>query len=113
MAECPEIIHQIMRLLARRADVATNVLSTLSSLILRTALRDVCCCWAGDLATESDVVRVTHDLTLEEISLFAGVAPETVDATLRDFRDRGWIRFEDSCLEIVDGRALAALPARQ
>jgi CRP/FNR family transcriptional regulator, cyclic AMP receptor protein len=59
------------------------------------------------------VVRVAHDLTLEEISLLAGVSPETVDATLRDFRDRGWIRLEDSCLEIVDGQGLATRPARQ
>ena len=27
---------------------------------------------------EGDVVGVVHDLTLEEISLFAGVAPETI-----------------------------------
>ena len=26
---------------------------------------------------------------------------------------RGRIRFEDNCLEIVDGQGLAALPARQ
>jgi hypothetical protein len=39
--------------------------------------------------------------------------PEAVDATLRDFRARGWIRFEDNCLEIVDGQGLAALPARR
>jgi CRP/FNR family cyclic AMP-dependent transcriptional regulator len=62
---------------------------------------------------ERDVVRVTHDLTLEEMSLYAGVTKDTVDATLRDFEDRGWIRFEDNCLEIVDGQGLAALPARQ
>jgi CRP/FNR family cyclic AMP-dependent transcriptional regulator len=59
---------------------------------------------------DGDVVRVMHDLTLDEISLFAGVAPEIVDATLRDFGACGWIRFEDSCLEIVDGRGLGRPP---
>ena len=114
MAECPEIIHQIMRLLARRADVATKCLVdfVFADPPYRVARRLLLLSRRFG-RRESDVVRVTHDLTLEEISLFAGVAPETVDATLRDFRDRGWIRFEDSCLEIVDGRALAALPARQ
>jgi CRP/FNR family transcriptional regulator, cyclic AMP receptor protein len=114
MAECPEIIHQIMRLLARRADVVTKCLVdfVFADPPYRVARR-LLLLGRRFGRRESDVVRVTHDLTLEEISLFAGVAPETVDATLRDFRDRGWIRFEDSCLEIVDGRALAALPARQ
>ncbi len=58
-------------------------------------------------------MRVVHDLTLEEISLFAGVTPEWIDATLRDFRNRGWIRFEDNCLVIVDGQGLANVPARR
>ena len=114
MAECPEIIHQIMRLLARRADVMTKCLVdfVFADPPYRVARR-LLLLGRRFGRREGDVVRVTHDLTLEEISLFAGVAPETVDATLRDFRDRGWIRFEDSCLEIVDGQGLASLPARQ
>jgi CRP-like cAMP-binding protein len=54
MAECPEIIHQIMRLLARRADVLTNchVWSTSSSPIRRTALPVAFCGWASDLEEE-------------------------------------------------------------
>jgi CRP/FNR family cyclic AMP-dependent transcriptional regulator len=114
MAECPQIMHQIMRLLARRddamrkcmvdflfADPPYRVARRLLSLGKRFGRRD------------GDVVRVMHDLTLNDISLFAVVSSETVDATLRDFRDRGWIRFEDSCVEIVDGQSLAAIPARQ
>jgi hypothetical protein len=61
---------------------------------------------------DGDVVRVKHDLTLDEISLFAGVSPESVDATLRDFSDRGWIRLAQNSVEIVDGHGLAALPAQ-
>ena len=114
MAECPEIIYQIMRLLARRADVLTNCLVdfVLADPAYRVARRLLL---LGQRfgRREGEVVRVMHDLTLDEISLFAGVAPEAVDATLRDFRDRGWIRFEDNCLEIVDGQGLAALPARR
>ena len=118
MAECPEIIHQIVRLLARRADVMTKclvdfVFADPPYRVARRLLLLLLLLCRRFGRREGNVVRVTHDLTLEEISLFAGVAPETVDATLRDFRDRGWIRFEDSCLEIVDGQGLAALPARQ
>jgi CRP/FNR family transcriptional regulator, cyclic AMP receptor protein len=113
MADCPVIIHQIMRLLARRADVLTNCL-------VDFAFADPAARIARRLLSlgkrfgrrEGEVVRVMLDLTLDEIALFAGVASEAVDATLRDFTDRGWIRFEDNCLEIVDGQGLAALLAQ-
>jgi CRP-like cAMP-binding protein len=113
IAECPEIIHQIMRLLARRADAMTKYLvdSVFADPSYRVAKR-LLLLGRRFGRRDGDVVRVVHDLTAEEISLFAGVAHETVDATLRDFRDRGWIRFEDRRLEIVDGQAMAALPAR-
>ena len=114
MAGCPEINFQFMRLLARRADVMTKwsvdlffadppsrVAKRLLLLGKRFGRRD------------GDVVRVRHDLTLEDISLFAGVPAETVGTTLCDFRERGWIRFEDCCLEILDGESLAALPVRR
>jgi CRP/FNR family transcriptional regulator, cyclic AMP receptor protein len=114
MAKCPEIIHQIMRLLARRADVLTNCLADFvpADPAYRVARRLLLLSKRFG-RREGEVVRMMHDLTLDEISLFAGVARETVDETLRDFRDRGWIRFEDKCLEIVDGQGLAALPARR
>ena len=114
MAECPEIIHQLMRLLARRAEVMTQCLvySVFADPPYRVVRRLLLLGRRFGIR-EGDVVRVTHDLTLEEISQFAGVVPETVDATLRDFRDRGWIRVEGSRLEIVDGQGLAALPARK
>ena len=114
MTEYPEITHQVMRLLARRADVMTNcmvdfvfadppyrVARRLLLLSKRFGRRD------------GDVVRVRHDLTLEEISRFAGVAPKIVEATLRDFSDRGWIRLKGDTIEIVDGQRLAALPPRE
>jgi CRP/FNR family transcriptional regulator, cyclic AMP receptor protein len=113
MTEYPEITHQVMRLLARRADVMTNcmvdfvfadppyrVARRLLLLGKRFGRRD------------GDVVRVQHDLTLEDVSRFAAVAPKIVEATLRDFSDRGWIRLEGHTIEIVDGQRLAALPPR-
>jgi CRP/FNR family transcriptional regulator, cyclic AMP receptor protein len=113
MAECPEIIHQIMRLLARHADVLTNCLVdfVLANPTYRIARR-LLLLGRRFGRREGEVVRIMHDLTVDEISQFAGVAPEAVDATLCDFRDRGWIRFEGNCLEIIDRQRLAALPAR-
>jgi CRP/FNR family cyclic AMP-dependent transcriptional regulator len=113
MAECPEIIDQIMRLLARHADVLTNCLAdfVLADPAYRVARR-LMALGKRFGRREGDVVRVMHDLTLDEIALFAGLTPEAVDATLRNFTDRGWIRFEDNRLEIVDGQGLASLLAR-
>ena len=114
MAECPEIIHQITRLLARRAEVMTSSLAdfVLADPPYRIARRLLLLAKRFG-RRDGEVVRVVHDLTLEELSLFAGVTPEWIDATLRDFRNRGWIRFEDNCLVIVDGQGLANVPARR
>jgi CRP/FNR family cyclic AMP-dependent transcriptional regulator len=107
----PEIAHQMMRLLARHGAVMT-------SCAVEFAFADP----AGRLARrilllgkrfgskQGDVVRVKHDLTLQEFSQFAGVEPGSIRATLRDFENRGWIRLADNCLEIVDAQSLAALP---
>ena len=60
---------------------------------------------------DGEAVRVVHDLTLGELALFAGVTPELLEATLRDFGQRGWIRFEGECLVVVNGQGLAGVPA--
>jgi CRP/FNR family cyclic AMP-dependent transcriptional regulator len=114
MAECPEIIYQFMRLLARRTDVTTKCSVDLffADAASRVAKR-LLLLGKRFGRRDGDVVRVRHDLTLEDISLFAGVPAETVGTTLCDFRERGWIRFGDCCLEILDGQSLAALPARR
>ena len=113
MAEFPEVIHQIMRLLARRADLMTNTLIDL-------ACTDPTYRVANRLLMldrrfgrrEGEVVPVVHDLTLEEISLFARVPSETVAATLRYFERRDWIRSEDGCLLIADSHGHADVSAR-
>lgn len=112
ITDCPEVILQIGRLLARRADV-------MSDCLIDFACNDPAYRIARRLLVlgkrfghkEGDVVRVVHGLTLEEIALFAGVDCETGAATLRAFGDRGWIRFEDGGFVLIDGRALASLCA--
>ncbi len=77
MAECPEVIHQIGRLLARRADVMTNCLIDFACPNPRYRIaRRLLLLGKRFGRKDGDVVRVEHDLTLEEASLFAGVHPD-------------------------------------
>jgi CRP/FNR family transcriptional regulator, cyclic AMP receptor protein len=110
MAERPEVRDQVLRLFARWAkatrislgefafaDVASRVASQLLQLNRRFGCR------------EGEVVRVVHDMTLEDFALLVGDAQETVAATLRHFADRGWIRLEGNSVVIVDAPALRSV----
>jgi CRP/FNR family cyclic AMP-dependent transcriptional regulator len=113
ITECPEVINQIGRLLARRADVMNDCLIDFACTDPTYRItRRLLLLGKRFGQKEGDVVRVAHGLTPEEVALFAGVDRETVAATLRDFGNRGWIRFTDGCLVIVDGHALASLCAQ-
>jgi CRP/FNR family transcriptional regulator, cyclic AMP receptor protein len=109
MAECSEFSAQMLRLFARRtkemtdaltdfafADAPGRVASRLLFLRRRFGHRD------------GEVVRIAHDLTVEDLSRLAGASPKLIDETLREFQDRGWIRFDGSSVVIVDSRALAS-----
>jgi CRP/FNR family transcriptional regulator, cyclic AMP receptor protein len=84
MAECSEFSTQLLRLYARRvkemtdtltdfafADVHSRVASRLLMLRRRFGHRD------------GEVVRIAHDLTLEDLSRLVGVSPKLIGDTLR------------------------------
>ena len=52
-------------------------------------------------------LRVTHDLTQEEIAQLVGASRETVNKALADFAHRGWIRLEGKSVLISDSERLA------
>jgi CRP-like cAMP-binding protein len=110
IADHPEMVDQLLRLFARRLAQMTNVLtdSILTDVPVRVARRLL------QLAQrfgrrENDSVRVTHNLTAQEIAQLVGAGARTVDGVLRDFVDRGWIRLDGTSLVILDAEALAAL----
>jgi CRP/FNR family transcriptional regulator len=112
MARCPEVIHQVGRLLSRRADVMTNFLVDFACADPRYRIaRRLMLLGKRFGQREGDAVRVVHDLTREDLALFSGVDRQTMAATLRDFASQGWIQEEDDCLAIIDGQALASLCA--
>ena len=56
---------------------------------------------------EGEAMRVTHDLTQEEIAQLVGAPRETVNKALADFAHRGWIRLEGKSVLISDPERMA------
>jgi CRP/FNR family transcriptional regulator, cyclic AMP receptor protein len=56
---------------------------------------------------EDGGLRVTHDLTQEEIAQLVGASRETVNKALADFAHHGWIRLEGKSVLICDPERLA------
>jgi CRP-like cAMP-binding protein len=106
--EYPEVADQLLRVLARRLRLTDNALASLISTdgagrvakqLLQLAQR------FG--SQESDGLRVTHDLTQEEIAQLIGTSRETVNKALANFTNRGWIRVDGKSVLIREPERLA------
>ncbi len=104
----PQITEQLLRVLARRlrrtndmlADlIFTDVPGRVAKHLLLLAKR------FG--AREGIALRVTHDLTQEELAQLVGASRETVNKALADFASRGWLRLEGKSVVILDPERLA------
>ncbi|MGB9378877.1 MAG: Crp/Fnr family transcriptional regulator [Mycobacteriales bacterium] len=108
-SERPKIAEQLLRVLARRLRrtndalsdmIFTDVPGRVAKNLLQMAHR------FG--AREADgTVRVTHDLTQEELAQLVGASRETVNKALADFASRGWLRLESKSVVILDTQRLA------
>jgi CRP-like cAMP-binding protein len=56
---------------------------------------------------EDGALRVTHDLTQEEMAQLVGASRESVNKALADFTARGWIRRDVKTVWICDSEGLA------
>ena len=99
----PEIAEQLLRVVARRLRRTNNMVAELiftdvpgrvARALLQLAQR------FG--SQEAGLLRVTHDLTQEEIAQYVGASRETVNKSLADFISRGWIRLEGRAVQILD-----------
>jgi CRP/FNR family cyclic AMP-dependent transcriptional regulator len=104
----PEIAEQLLRVLARRlrrtndalADlIFTDVPGRVAKNLLQMAAR------FG--SREGNTLRVTHDLTQEELAQLVGASRETVNKALADFASRGWLRLEGKSVVLLDHERLA------
>ena len=99
----PEIAMQLLRVVARRLRRTNTMLADLifvdvpgrvAKQLLQLAQR------FGSI--EGGQLRVTHDLTQEELAQLVGASRETVNKALADFASRGWLRLEPRSVVILD-----------
>ena len=83
------------------ADIRGRVASRLSLLKRRFGRR------------EGEVVRIEHEMTMEDFSRLVGVSPEVVRNTLGDLENQGWIHLDDDSVVVVDSQALASVRSKR
>ena len=104
----PAVAMQLLRALAQRLRrtneaMADLVFSDVPGRVAK-ALLDLAETF-GD--SESDGVRVRHDLTQEELAQLVGASRETVNKALSEFANRGWLRIEGRSVLLLDSERLA------
>ncbi len=104
----PEIAEQLLRVIARRLRRTNNMLSDLIFTDVPGRVARALLQFAQRFGSqEAGLLRVTHDLTQEEIAQFVGASRETVNKALADFAQRGWLRLEGKSVLILDPERLA------
>ena len=108
ITERPQIAEQLLRVVARRLRrtnamlgdlIFTDVPGRVAKQLLQLSQR------FGTM--ENGQLRVTHDLTQEELAQLVGASRETVNKALADFAHRGWVRLEGKTVVILDRDRLA------
>ena len=99
----PGIAEQLLRVLARRLRRTNNNLADLiftdaPGRVAKQLLRLAQCFGTQ----ENGALRVTHDLTQEELAQLVGASRETVNKALADFAQRGWLRIEARAVQVLD-----------
>ncbi|MGH3623168.1 MAG: Crp/Fnr family transcriptional regulator [Sciscionella sp.] len=108
IAKRPEIAEQLLRVLARRLRRTNNMLADLIFTDVPGRVARALLQFAQRFGSqESGLLRVTHDLTQEEIAQYVGASRETVNKALADFAHRGWVRLEGKSVLILDPERLA------
>jgi len=104
----PEIAEQLLRVIARRLRRTNNMLAELIFTDVPGRVARALLQFAQRFGSqEAGLLRVTHELTQEEIAQFVGASRETVNKALADFAHRGWLRLEGKSVLILDPERLA------
>ena len=99
----PEVATQLLAALARRLRRTNEAMADLvfSDVPGRVAKALLDLARRFGVQTE-DGLRVTHDLTQEELAQLVGASRETVNKALADFASRGFLRLEGRAVVILD-----------
>ena len=109
MAECPELSARTLRLFARRAKEMTDALTDFASADIQGRVASRLSLLKRRFGRrEGEVVRIVHEMTMEDFSRLVGVSPEVVRNALGDFENRGWIRLDEDSVVVVDSQALTS-----
>jgi CRP-like cAMP-binding protein len=104
----PEIAEQLLRVIARRLRRTNNSLADLIFTDVPGRVAKALLQLARQFGThDNGQLRVTHDLTQEELAQLVGASRETVNKALADFGQRGWLRLEGKSVVILDADRLA------
>jgi CRP/FNR family transcriptional regulator, cyclic AMP receptor protein len=104
----PAIAAGLLKLMARRLRHTTDTLADLSFIDAPARVAKQLLGLAQRFGIpENGSMRVTHDLTQEELAQLVGATRETVNKALSDFRNRGWIRVDGKSVLISDSERLA------
>jgi CRP/FNR family transcriptional regulator, cyclic AMP receptor protein len=104
----PEISEQLLRVLARRLRRTNNMLADLIFTDVPGRVAKQLLQLSQRFGTmDGGHLRVTHDLTQEELAQLVGASRETVNKALADFAQRGWLKLEGKSVLILDRDRLA------
>lgn len=110
MTDRPEIAEQLLRVLARRLQRNNNDLADLFFTDVPGRVAKQLLQLAQQFGSqEGGALRVTHDLTQDEIAQLVGSSRQSVGRALADFAQRGWIRLAYKSVLIMDSERLARL----
>jgi CRP/FNR family cyclic AMP-dependent transcriptional regulator len=109
MAECPELSARTLRLFARRAKEMTDALTDFASADIRGRVASRLSLLKRRFGQrEGEVVRIVHEMTMEDFSRLVGVSPEVVRNALGDLENEGWIRLDEDSVVVIDSQALSS-----
>ena len=103
ITERPQIALQLLRVVARRLRRTNTMLADLIFVDVPGRVAKQLLQLAQRFGTqEGGALRVTHDLTQEEIAQLVGASRETVNKALADFVHRGWIQLQGKSVVVLD-----------
>ena len=104
----PDVSLHLLRALAQRLRRTNDVMADLVFTDVPGRVAKQLLQLAQRFGTQEDgAMRVTHDLTQEELAQLVGASRETVNKALADFASRGWLRLDGKSVIILDPERLA------